>query len=530
MGLCAAAVLSLSAGLSSPAAAAPSPSSHPSPAASGAGQAVCTPDGRQVSEISGLVATATGFYAIQDSQSGGNKAKIFQLDSACKVVGTISYPSTALDPEDLAIDKTGTLWIADIGDNDEASGGSKDPRRTIAVWSLPAGSKEPTIHRLAYPDGKKHDAEAMLLAADGSPIIITKTPASEVWVPEGPLQPKAQEGVKLKKVGSFTAQDTKTPNPLGLLGWKLVTGAAASPDGSKVVIRTYSDAYEFDVPGGDVVKAITTGKPRITPLPNEPQGESITYSADGKTYITASDVDSAKKVPLLRYTPTNISPGKGAGANLPAPKGDDQSFLESLTLQDITYAVAAIGIVGLILVAAGIFGIRRARMARRNAPPAAPVRAAASVGGPGGGFGGRPGGGFGGDPRGDPFEAGPPGGSGGPGGPGGAGGTVYGARPAAPATAPAPANRGGTVYGAAPSSPGPAGYDQDGPDRDGPVYGRGGSGSAGHGQQPSGTRGFGQQGGFPPPPPPPGQTGGVYGRSRHPGDHDGYDRGYAPHR
>ncbi|GAA2604275.1 hypothetical protein GCM10010399_39020 [Dactylosporangium fulvum] len=519
MGLWTAAVLSLLAGLASPAAAAPSPSSQPAPAASGSGQAVCTPDSRQVNEISGLVATATGYYAVQDSQSGGNKAKIFQLDGACKLVNTINYPTMARDPEDLAIDKNGTLWIADIGDNDEASGGTKEPRSTVAVWSLPAGSKEPTIHRLAYPDGKKHDAEAMLLAADGSPIIITKAPPSEVWVPEGPLQPKTQEGVKLKKVGTFTAQDTKTPNPLGLLGWKLVTGAASSPDGSKVVIRTYSDAYEFDVPGGDVVKAITTGKPRITPLPNEPQGEAITYSADGKTYITASDVDSSKKAPLLRYTPTNINPGKGAGADLPTPKGGDQSFLQSLTLQDITYAVAAIGIVGLILVVAGIFGIRRARTARRDAPPAAPVRAAASVGGPGGGFDGRPGD--------DPFDDGPPGGSGGPGGLGGPGGTVYGgARPAAPAPA---TNRGGTVYGAAPPSPGPAGYDQDGRDGGGQVYGRGGYGSAGHGQQPPAPRGFGQQDGFPPPPPPSGQTGGVYGRSQPPGDYDGYDRGYAPH-
>ena len=35
------------------------------------------------------------------------------------------------------------------------------------------------------------------------------------------------------------------------------------------------------MPDGDVVKAITTTTPRVTPLPDEAQGESIAYTADG---------------------------------------------------------------------------------------------------------------------------------------------------------------------------------------------------------------------------------------------------------
>ncbi|MET7398333.1 hypothetical protein ABZS66_33080 [Dactylosporangium sp. NPDC005572] len=484
-----------------------------------------------MTEISGLVATANGFMAVQDSQPSG-KPKIYQLDNSCKLLSTINYPTPARDPEDLAVDKNGTFWIGDLGDNDEASGGTKEPRKTVAVWSLPSGSKEPTINRLAYPDGKKRDAEALLLAADGSPIIITKSPVGEVWVPEGPLQPKTEAGVKLKKVGQFNPQDTKTANPLGLLGWKLITGAATSPDGAKVVIRTYSDAYEFDVKGGEVVKAITSGKPRITPLPMEAQGEAITYSADGKTYITASDLDSSKKAPLLRYTPTNISPDKGNGANLPTPNSDDPGFLASLTLQDITYAVAAIGIVGLGLVVAGIVGIRRARAARRLAGPAG-ARASVSGGGPDGdgpgGFGGPDGGPDGDGPRG--------------------GGTVYGAQPA-----PAGRGGGGNVYGGAPSSPAPQGTTYGGGSGGGTTYGSGGgstygSGGSGGGTygssqggtygsspggydaQPPGPRGFGQAGGFPPPAPGGNGTRGVYGgRGQQPDDYDGRERGYAPHR
>ncbi|MFC4038904.1 hypothetical protein ACFO1B_10780 [Dactylosporangium siamense] len=485
--------MSLLVGLATPAAAAPTSPAAQSPAA-GAGQTICTPDSQKINEISGLVATATGYVAINDSASGNSKSRIFTLDAACKIVGTpISYPSTPLDPEDLAVDKSGTLWIADIGDNTEAAGGSASARPTIALWNLPQGAKAPVIHRLAYPDGKKRDAEALLLSGDGTPIIITKDPVGEIWVPEGPLQPNATKGVKLKQVGTFAPQETKTPNPLAFLGWKAITGAASSPDGTRVVIRTYSDAYEFDVQGGEVVKAITSGKPRITPLPNEARGEAITYSTDGKQYITASDVPSDVKAPILKYTPQNVTPGKGTGAVVPTPKPDDRSFLQDLTLQDITYMVAAVGVLGLILVVAGIVGIRRSRAGRRAAAASGPVRGSAPR------------------PADDDLPGlGEEGGT----------GNVYGARPATSASrGSAP---GGTVYGAG---------------------GGGGQQSDGFGppQSYDQPRGF-QQGGYPPQSGPP--QGGVYGGGGgqggydqrgaygggHPGDHDGYERGYAPHR
>ncbi|MFF5226745.1 hypothetical protein [Dactylosporangium sp. NPDC000521] len=548
---------SLFLGLGAPAAAAPSPSATTGQApAAGAGQTVCTPDSSKINEISGLVATATGYYAINDSAPAGGKARIFTLDASCKVVGTpINYDPVARDPEDLAIDKNETLWIADIGDNTEASGGSSTPRPTVAVWTLAKGAKAPVINRLAYPDGKKRDAEALLLNGDGTPIIITKDPVGEVWVPEGPLQPNTTKGVKLKQVGTFAPQETKTPNPLAFLGWKAITGAASSPDGTRVVIRTYSDAYEFDVQGGDVIKAITTGKPRITPLPNEARGEAITYTTDGKQYITASDVPADVKAPMLRYTPQNVTPGKGGGAVLPTPKPDDRSFLEDLTLQDITYMVAAVGILGLILVVAGIVGIRRSRASRRlAAATSGPIRGSA--------------------PRPTDDDPSPSDDN--------STGTVYGARPAASAARGTSAP-GGTVYGGGASA---GGFANDA----GPFNGNSANGNSGFpGGGNAGNSGFGggmsggphqpdprdfdhrpgyappsydQPRGFPPPGAPQGggmygaapqasgvygapqasgvygapQASGVYGApqagydQRGRGDHDGYERGYAPHR
>src|SRR3982751_4895077 len=115
--LSSAAVICLSAGVSAPGAAFP----PPPPAAAGPGATVCSPTSKDVNEVSGLVAKPDGgYYAIQDSQVEPARSKLFVLADACKPTKTIKYdPGRALDPEDAALGKDGTLYVADIGDNDE---------------------------------------------------------------------------------------------------------------------------------------------------------------------------------------------------------------------------------------------------------------------------------------------------------------------------------------------------------------------------------------------------------------------------
>ncbi len=241
--------------------------------------------------------------------------------------------------------------------------------------------------------------------------------------------------MKLKQVGSFTPEKTGTPNHLLFIGSALITGGAVSPDGSKAVIRTMSDAYEFDVSNGDVAAAVTSGKYRITPLPNEPQGEGISYTPDGKTFVTCSDQNGPST--LLRYAPAKANSGKAAaGAQVPSPQADTRSFISKLTLQDITYIVVGVGVLGLILVIGGILGIRNSRKRRRSLPP--PVRGSAAIDGRDAinSF--------------EPFD-----GPGGPGGPGGAGGQGRRGGPGGPGTGSGRGgDPGGTVYGRSPGDEG----------------------------------------------------------------------------
>jgi hypothetical protein len=351
-------VTGLLAGTSGPAWAEPSPSPSAGATAT-SGEPVCGIDAPAAVELSGLVATDTGYVAINDSNSVSTAMRIFFFDRDCKLTRSVRYAAAgARDPEDLAVAPDGTLWVADIGDN--FTNGADSRRQSVALWKLAPGASTPVIHRLTYPDGP-HDAEALVLDGNGSPAIVTKEPfgGAGLYTPTGPLQPNTTAGVRLKKAGTFAPRPSTTPNFLGAVGQGLVTGGANAPDGKRVALRTYADAYEWDTPDGDVVKAITTGTPRITPLPNEPQGESIAYSRDGKSLLTVSDQEGPTR--LLRYQPVSPSPSARSTAAGATAAGNMRSLVENLTVNQVLYLTGAVGVLGLLLAAVGVLRLRRSR-------------------------------------------------------------------------------------------------------------------------------------------------------------------------
>jgi len=55
------------------------------------------------------------------------------------------------------------------------------------------------------------------------------------------------------------------------------------------VLRTYVAALEYDVPEGGALAQIWQQQPRTYPLDDGPQGEGITYRADGKALLTTGE-------------------------------------------------------------------------------------------------------------------------------------------------------------------------------------------------------------------------------------------------
>ncbi|MEU4214347.1 hypothetical protein [Actinoplanes sp. NPDC026623] len=547
-----------------PASAEPAPAGTSAKAA--AGKKVCKITSSSLPELSGIVATKNGYAVINDSTDVESQKRVFFLDDECEITKRVEYTGKGpFDTEDMVLSADGaTLWIADTGDN-AVRDPNGDTRATIALWSMPVdGSKKPKIHRLAYPDGDKHDAEALLFNGDGTPIIVTKETVgkpSGIYVPKTALKTNNEEGVPLEKVGEVELPRSDTAGtPFARLAQGVVTGGAVAPKGTKVVLRTYLDAFEWDVTNGDVLAALKK-KPRQTGLPNEPFGEAISYTPDGKQFNTVSDIGSSQDPEadsyILGYTPAT----KVVEAKTAADAGDSGgggSWYSDLSLSDITYLVGAIGVLGAILVGAGVFGIMRSRKkappepVAKSTDPTAPGPLDArpdllSVGGPAqrpGVYGGnRP-------PAGAPsgpgvYGAKPPAPQ--------KGGGVYGAgggarppqgQPAARPAQPAPGRPGGARPGAAPpAQPGRPGGVQPRPGgvQPGRPGGGGQPGRPGGGQQGRPGQGGGRPGGgvygAPPGPPPangrpqggPQRPSGFTGGGRHPGHPDGRPDGRAPY-
>jgi hypothetical protein len=270
---------------------------------------LCQVTDPRLAELSGLVAVTDGILAMND---GGEELAVHLLDSACQVVDTHAAPVDPYDPEDMAVAADGTVWLADTGDNNAT-------RATVALLALrPDGTTG--IFRLTYPDGP-HDAEALLLAPDGTPYVVTKEVlgASGVYGPSAALVDGGT--VALAKVAGVNMTLTGTPGgPVGRAGQLLVTGGAVSADGRHLALRTYTDAYVWPLAGSDVVGALGAD-PVTIPLPDSPQGEAISFAADGTSLLVASEGSPSDltQVPLDAALVT---------AAPPAPAGAVPSFTD----------------------------------------------------------------------------------------------------------------------------------------------------------------------------------------------------------
>lgn len=278
---------------------------------------------KSIGELSGLASDGSKMYAIND---GGTRLTVYVLSKTCKLERSITNKTDPFDVEDMARTQDGAFWLADIGDNDKK-------RETIALHKLTPDGKA-TLYRLSYPDGA-HDAEALLMDRNGVPHLVTKEPfgAAQVYRAEGELLSPGP--TKLVKVASVDLETTETPGgPTRIphsIATILVTGGAVSADGTAVALRTYTDAYLFSAPDGNIAAALGREPVRI-PLPNEPQGESIAFEPDGTLLSGSEGVGqpiraTAGAAAMVAPKPqAGSNPAAGSGAAGAAPATGDSGF------------------------------------------------------------------------------------------------------------------------------------------------------------------------------------------------------------
>ena len=312
----------------------------------------CRIDDARLDELSGLASDGRSWFAVNDS---GSRLEVYVLDPAdCSVRDVRKAAADPRDVEDLALGGDGTLWLADIGDN------GRDRDDVVLHAISPNGKAK--LYRLTYPNGP-HDAEALLLDRSGVPYIVTKEPfgPAGVYRPAGELS--QDQSVPLERVASVSLRSTRTPGgPLsGTLGSVLVTGGAVSHDGTAVAIRTYTEAYLFHAPDGDVAAALN-GEPVQIPLPNEPQGEALAWEPDG-TLLSATEGEG-QPVRALAGAAEAATGAVATSTSNPSPQGGDTAEALPPPPKGEGFSNSQLLIVGIVVAGLVVYVSRRARRNR----------------------------------------------------------------------------------------------------------------------------------------------------------------------
>jgi hypothetical protein len=234
-------------------------------------------------EASGLARSSSGLLW---SHNDSGAPVIFAIDANGKPAGRLTIGGARVeDWEAIASGPCSSgrcLYVADIGDNDAK-------RQSITIYRVaepakPGGSANAEAFHASYPDGA-HDAEALLVAPDGSIFIVTKGDSGPIAVYRFPKE-LAKEPMRLERVGkSIVAKVGATER---------VTDGAISADGRVVMLRTRNSLTFYRGPEflrGDF-QVISSSN--LTAL-GEPQGEGVAFGAGDVVYVASEG--GGKKAP-----------------------------------------------------------------------------------------------------------------------------------------------------------------------------------------------------------------------------------------
>ena len=248
-------------------------------------------------ESSGLAPSGGVRGLLWTHNDSGDDPRLYATDSAGDDRGSVLVTgATNIDWEDLGSgpcpDHPGwCLYPADIGDN------SHD-RRFIVVYRLaepdPPRGPADTLRRvpleaavaLRYPD-HPHDAEAIVVEPSGRILIITKELLKQPLVFRVPSRRTAQQPGEVDTLQLVGTLDL-TPSFTRL---RMVTGAAVSPDGTILAVRTYSSLHFFRLRADSLPQPITPTTGLTIPVV-EPQGEGVAFIGPDRLALTTERGDA----------------------------------------------------------------------------------------------------------------------------------------------------------------------------------------------------------------------------------------------
>ncbi len=277
-----------------------------------------------------------GYMWILSDAPANMLAAINLADASNEGEWTLETPPAYVDWEDLestTVNGQQYLYIFDYGNNGNAA-----DSRGAGIDMRIFRAKEPTITGgagvidsadyiaidAAFPvtDGPTlRDCEASLVETTGKIWIITKRDATQ-RVYSLAHQESYSGTQTLVYEGTMTSLPASTTSPLGATNTYAVD-AAISPDQTEILVKNYNNVYFFprdpatqtvmqalqqslvDVPAY-VGGGFTSSAPKTSHPSQEPQGEGIAFSTDGRDWYSnseylASEGSTAARYPLYRY-------------------------------------------------------------------------------------------------------------------------------------------------------------------------------------------------------------------------------------
>ncbi len=177
------------------------------------------------------------------------------------------------------------LYVGDIGDNRARRGSIAVYRMAEPAVNAPDTGPVPADEwRYTYPDGP-HNAESMLIDADGSILVITKP--ARAGSPPHRMYRGAPGGGEMVLLREFRPPDA-TPAFRTMITGNVVTDIAAGP--GRVLLLTYDEVQQYTAPTPSAPLSSFPDWPhRELPLGGLPQAEGVAPATDGCGYVVASE-------------------------------------------------------------------------------------------------------------------------------------------------------------------------------------------------------------------------------------------------
>jgi hypothetical protein len=228
----------------------------------------------RINESSSLAISAR-FPGIAHTANDEGKAVVYAIDIASgQTVGTTKLKRISfIDPEAMAIDSQGTLWLADVGDN-------KKRRSSVVLYAFPEqgpGNHKvaPVCYPIVYSDGRPHNVEAFLLnPVSGEKYLVTKR--------------KKKPGALFALPTQLKVDDENVAIDLGKPMPTKVSDGAFTANGAWALLTDGRRAH--------VLNARTWAVARTIALPPVRQGESLAFHPDGTGFLIGSE---GKRSPLV---------------------------------------------------------------------------------------------------------------------------------------------------------------------------------------------------------------------------------------